>query len=211
MNLRMIDIMSVFNVEPEDCKGWPAPNMILKEDGIWVESPSDLPEKIRNVLTIEEFIALFDHPTGDYTVPALYLPCSLETFVSFMCEQDIFEFGEIERVTQQRNDTVTSRLLIENLRNTLRTNLIKKIKDYLMNLPADGNEYKPSIKICQEKLIISTIINLGYTPLKLPKNNGKKGIKKEVWIIIKNKYIGNINSFNSRWKTMRSEGKLNNA
>ncbi|WP_330985361.1 MULTISPECIES: hypothetical protein [Enterobacterales] len=58
-----------------------APNLTRKEDGIWVERPSDTPEVIRYALTIEEFNALFDHPTGDYTVPALAIPCSLEEFM----------------------------------------------------------------------------------------------------------------------------------
>lgn len=211
MNLRMNDLMSIFNVGPEDCKDWPAPGLTLKEDGIWVESPSDMPEKIRNALTIEEFSALFDHPTGDYTVPALHLPCSLETFVSFMCEQEIFEFGDMARITRQGKDIVTTLPLIESLKNTLRTNLTRTIKDYFMNRPTDGDEYKPSIKSSQETLIISTIINQGHEPLKLPKNNGKRGIKHKVWMIIKNEYIGDKNSFNSRWKAMREEGKLSDA
>lgn len=208
MHLKMIDLMSIFDIEPRDCNNWPVPNMTLREDGIWADRPSDMPEKIKHALTIEEFNALFDHPTGDYTAPVLKIPCSSEDFINFMCTQEIFDFGEFEKYKQKNNSTDNQQVMMENLKKSLRHTLTNKIKIYISNVQKDDIEDIPSMKVRQERIIISSIINLGYAPLELPINNGKRGVKYEVWKEIKSQYIGDRNGFNNRWKTMREEGKL---
>ncbi|WP_330985951.1 MULTISPECIES: hypothetical protein [Enterobacterales] len=204
----MTDLMSIFQIASHECKDWPAPNLTLKEDGIWVERPSDTPEAIRNALTIEEFNALFEHPTGDYTVPVLAIPCSPEEFIHFMCTQEIFEFGEFDKHKLKNIAKDNQNVMMTSLINSLRITLANKIKSHFTGNQRDESDNKVSIKTRQETQIIATLKNLGHIPVKLPKNNGKRGVKNEVWMQIKTTFIGNKNSFDRRWKTMRNEGIL---
>ncbi|MBP0629990.1 hypothetical protein [Cupriavidus sp. AcVe19-1a] len=75
------DIVEQFRVDPSDRDNWPAPGLRLKSDGIWVKKPKQY-EGLG--LTPEEFATLVDHPTGDYSKPALKLPCTAEELAAFL-------------------------------------------------------------------------------------------------------------------------------
>lgn len=104
MKLRFIDITMIFDIEPCDCNDWPAPGMNLKEDGVWVTPPSKINEEIRDSLTKEELHALIDHPTGDYTKPAISIPCERDDLVDFLVDIEFFGFGLITKIEKECED-----------------------------------------------------------------------------------------------------------
>ena len=104
MKVRFIDIMMIFDIEPCDCNDWPAPGMILKEDGIWITPPSEINKEIRDSLTKEELYALTEHPTGDYTKPAIFIPCERDDLVDFLVDNDFFGFGLITKIEKEGED-----------------------------------------------------------------------------------------------------------
>lgn len=228
MKVRFIDIMMVFDIEPCDCNDWPAPGMTLKEDGIWVTPPSEINKEIRDSLTKEGLLALIDHPTGDYTKPAISIPCERDDLVDFLIDIEFFGFGLITKIEKECEDI--ERLEInesgnikkakeryaeyyeremEKLRESTRIELKKQIKDYFSPASENGEDKKVSMAQYHEVLILKTIRDLGHEPLKIYQENGKKGIKNEVWNILSSEF-SRKETFEHRWKNMRSKGKIKN-
>lgn len=58
-----------------------APSLIVKDGGIWINSPS---EHETSFLSKKEIYYLKKHPKRDLEVPALAFPCSKDEFVEFM-------------------------------------------------------------------------------------------------------------------------------
>ncbi|WP_265669800.1 hypothetical protein [Klebsiella grimontii] len=228
MKVRFIDIMMIFNIEPCDCNDWPAPGMILKEDGIWVTPPSEINKEIRDSLTKEGLHALIDHPTGDYTKPAISIPCERDNLVDFLVDIEFFGFGLITKIEKECEDI--ERLEInesgniknakeryvehyenemEKLRESTRIELKKQINDYFPSASKNGEDKKISMAQQHEALILKTIRDLEYDPLKIYQENGKKGIKNEVWNRLSSEF-DRKETFEYRWKNMRSKGKIKN-
>ena len=85
MNLGFNQIIELCLPDLSSIKGeiedWPSPGCVLKEDGIWIRPPSYY--KAID-LTFDELSALTRHPTGDYSKPALDLPCALDELINFL-------------------------------------------------------------------------------------------------------------------------------
>ncbi|UVN35994.1 hypothetical protein [Klebsiella pneumoniae] len=228
MKVRFIDIMMIFDIEPCDCNDWPAPGMTLKEDGIWVTPPSEINKEIRDSLTKEELHILINHPTGDYTKPAITIPCERDDLVDFLVDIEFFGFGLITKIEKESEDI--ERLEInesgnrkrakemyvehykkemEKLRESTVIELKKQINDYFPSASKNGEDKKTSMDQCHEILILKAIRDLGYEPLEIYQENGKQGIKKDVWNKLSNEF-SRKEIFEYRWKKMRGKGKIKN-
>lgn len=226
MNVRFIDIIMIFNIEPRDCDEWPAPGMTLKEDGIWIIPPSEIKKEIINVLTKEEFCALIEHPTGHYTKPALPIPCDRDDLVDFLVDNDFFDFGVITKIKKEYGKTYNKKNSnkkaskeeymenykesIKNIRKLTQIELKKQINDYFLSRGGQDKDENISTAQYHETLILKAIKDLGHDPLKIPQENGKRGIKHETWNKLSN-IISSKETFNYRWKNMRIKGKIKNA
>lgn len=226
MKVRFTDIMMIFDIEPCDCNEWPAPGMTLKEDGIWVTPPSEINKEIRDSLTKEELHALIDHPTGDYTKPAISIPCERDDLVDFLVDSEFFGFGLITKIEKECEDI--ERLEInesgnrkkakemrkahykkemKKLRELTKAGLKKQIDEYFPSANEFEKDKKPSTAEYHETLILKTIEDLGHEPLAIPKENGKRGVKYKVWNKLSH-IISSKETFYYRWKNMRSKGKI---
>ncbi|HBM2909311.1 TPA: hypothetical protein LVL19_004851 [Klebsiella michiganensis] len=228
MKVRFIDIMMIFDIEPCDCNDWPAPGMTLKEDGIWVTPPSEINKEIRDSLTKEELHALIDHPTGDYTKPAISIPCERDDLVDFLVDIEFFGFGLITKIEKECEDIEGLEINesgnikkakeryaghykkeMDKLRESTRIELKKQVNDYFPSAIESGGDKKTSMAQYHEILILKTITDLGHEPLKIYQENGKQGIKNEVWNILSSEF-SRKETFEYRWKNMRSKGKIKN-
>lgn len=165
---------------------WPAPGFFLRSDGIYVKSPE---EYLGLGLHYEDVKTLCEHPSGDYTKPALPLPCTPSALYTFLEESGCLDVGDWF-------DEASGKW-------------VSPVADFLEPF-ALSTKAPPPKQRAQEERILELIREAGHSPTELPPWEPKKdGAKAEVRrLALKERALFTSKSYDLAWQRLRDDGRI---